>query len=138
MEEKEIQGQPKIDQSTYPLPSKQTNLLSDVSVWKHSDRNYFTFVILSVIFGFFGLDHFYLRSFGTGFAKLISNFTMFGFWYFYDLIQILSEKNNIQTYGLNSPLDWIRGIGRGTFDFSQKETHESQKSFFIYGLLRSG
>ncbi len=132
MEEKE-----NTDQSTskIPLPCEQSNLISDVSVWKHSDRNYFTFVILSVVFGFFGLDHFYLRSFGTGFAKLISNFTMFGFWYFWDVIQILTDKCNIQTNGLNSPFDWIRGIGRGTFDFSQKQTYESQKDFMIYGFL---
>lgn len=135
MEEKE-----NTDQSTskIPLPynnCKTTNLLSDVSVWKHSDRNYFTFVILSVVFGFFGFDHFYLRSFGTGFAKLFSNVTMFGFWYFWDVLQILNDKCNIQTNGLNSPFDWIRGIGRGTFDFSEKQTHESQKSFFVYGLL---
>lgn len=132
MEEKENTDQSK---SKIPLPCEQTNLVSDVSVWKHSDRNYFTFVILSVVFGFFGFDHFYLRSFGTGFAKLFSNVSMFGFWYFWDLLQILNDKCNIQTNGLNSPFDWIRGIGRGTFDFSRNQTHESQKNFFIYGIL---
>lgn len=124
-----------IKDSTVPLPSKETGLISDVSIWKHADRSYFTFVILSVLFGFFGLDHFYLRSFNTGFAKLLSNFTMFGFWYFYDLLQIFTDKCNIQTNGLNSPMDWVRGIGRGAFDFEQKDTHDSKRSFFVYGIL---
>jgi TM2 domain-containing membrane protein YozV len=119
----------------YPEPPVKSNLISDVNVWKHADRNYFVFIVLSVLFGFFGLDHFYLRSFHTGFAKLISNFTMFGFWYFWDLIQIFSEKKNIQTKGLNSPFDFVRGIGRGTFDFEKSGKYESKRSFFIYGIL---
>lgn len=116
------------------VPEK-TNLISDISVWKNPDRNYFIFVILSVLFGFFGFDHFYLRSFGTGFAKLFSNFTMFGFWYFYDLLQIFQDKCSVQTKGLNSPFDWIRGIGKGTFDFKQSNQFESKKSFFVFGIL---
>ena len=116
------------------VPEK-TNLISDISVWKHPDRSYFIFVILSVLFGFFGLDHFYLRSFGTGFAKLFTNFTTFGLWYFYDLLQIFQDKCNVQTNGLNSPFDYIRGIGKGTFDFKQSEQYESKRSFFIYGIL---
>jgi TM2 domain-containing membrane protein YozV len=123
------------EKSIYPEPPSDTGLFSDVCIWKHADRNYFTFVILSVLFGFFGFDHFYLRSFGTGFAKLFSNITMFGFWYFWDLIQIFSDKCNIQTKGLNSPFDFVRGIGRGTFDFEQSGKYESKRSFFIYGIL---
>ena len=44
-------------------PSKFVHLMSDVEVWKHPDRNYTIFIILSILFGFFGVDHIYLRSF---------------------------------------------------------------------------
>lgn len=90
--------------------------ISDVDTWGgHPDRSYFTFVIISILLGFFGLDHFYLRSFGTGTQKLFVNILSLGFWYWWDVIQIASEGEKIRTKGLNSPLDWVRGIGRGTF-----------------------
>jgi TM2 domain-containing membrane protein YozV len=59
-------------------------------------------------------------------------------WYFYDLLQIFQDKCSVQTKGLNSPFDWIRGIGKGTFNFNQNNQnnqYESKRSFFIYGIL---
>ena len=89
--------------------------ISDVSVWGGPDRNYFTFVVLSVVFGFFGLDHVYLRSFSTAAQKAVINICTLGFWYVWDLLQIFTESDLVQRDGLSSPLDWVRGIGRGVF-----------------------
>ena len=89
--------------------------MSDVDTWGGPDRSYFTFVIISILFGFFGLDHFYLRSFGTGTQKLFINILTLGFWYWWDVVQIAADGSKIRTDGLNSPLDWVRGIGRGVF-----------------------
>jgi len=89
--------------------------VSDVDTWGGPDRNYYIFVALSFLGGFMGLDHFYLRSFGTGTQKFLMNLCSFGFWYFWDCAQILQEGQKIRKEGLSSPFDWIRGIGRGVF-----------------------
>jgi TM2 domain-containing membrane protein YozV len=89
--------------------------LSDKRIWKGPDRNYFTFVVLSVILGFFGADHIYLRSFPTAIAKTFVNFLTLGLWYVWDILQIVDDGARIQKEGLNTPFDWVRGIGKGVF-----------------------
>ena len=112
--------------------------ISNVEEWgAHADRNYYVFAVLSVVFGFFGLDHFYLRSFETGFKKIIVNILGLGLWYVWDVIQVLTDGAKIRKEGLSSPLDWIRGIGRGVFtDPSQKGGEfVAKKSYLVYAAL---
>ncbi len=117
----------------------ETHHISDVDTWGAPDRNYYVFVVLSFLFGFFGLDHFYLRSFGTGTQKLLLNIFGLGIWYFWDCAQILSEGEKIRKQGLASPFDWIRGIGRGTFTeggiMSGGGINSAQKSYLVYAFL---
>jgi TM2 domain-containing membrane protein YozV len=47
--------------------------------------------------------------------KFIVNFLFLGIWYFWDVLQIIYEGDKVKKDGLCSPLDWIRGIGRGVF-----------------------
>jgi len=117
---------------------------SDIDHWKYPERNFYVFICLSVLMGFFGTDHFYLRSFGTATQKFIFNLFTFGMWYFWDLIQIFGDPKRVQAEGLNSPFDWIRGIGRGVFiDPVQKAADEktgssvirTKKDLVIYALL---
>lgn len=116
--------------------------ISDVGTWKHPDRSFWIFMALSIFTGFLGLDHFYLRSNETAIKKIIVNIAGLGFWYFYDIIQILTEAKKIRKEGLSSPLDWIQGIGRGMF--VSKKTKEEQekgptfsapKSYLLYTIL---
>ncbi len=114
--------------------------VSDVGTWKHADRSFWIFVALSIFTGFLGLDHFYIRSNETAIKKLLVNVLGFGFWYFYDVIQVLTEGKKIQSEGLSSPLDWIQGIGRGMF--AQSKTSEEKgpkfsapKSYMLYTIL---
>jgi len=114
--------------------------LSDIDTWKHPDRNFFVFMIVSILFGFFGMDHFYLRSFATGTQKFIMNLLTFGLWYWWDLIQIIHEGDKVRTEGLNSPFDWIRGIGRGVFRSNQpakdgEPLYVPKKSYLLYAFL---
>ncbi len=115
--------------------------ISDVDTWGHPDRNYYIFIVLSFLFGFLGLDHYYLRSYDTGFKKMIVNILGLGFWYFWDLIQIMRDGKTIRTEGINSPLDWIRGIGRGTFTApppqggADTQNFEAPKSYLVYTFL---
>ena len=97
-------------------PFKTPHHFSDIDTWKFPDRNYYVFICISFVFGFFGLDHFYLRSFGTGTQKFIFNIFTLGMWYFWDLTQIISDSKKVEAEGLTSPFDWTRGIGRGVFE----------------------
>jgi TM2 domain-containing membrane protein YozV len=111
--------------------------ISDVETWENPDRNYFIFVVLSVLLGFVGADHFYLRSFGTGAKKLVMNFLTLGLWYWWDLIQIFKDGKKVRREGLNSPFDWIRGIGRGVFSDESLESAKfaPKKSYLTYAFL---
>ena len=122
--------------------------ISDIDHWKHPDRNFYVFIVLSFVFGFIGLDHFYLRSFGSGMHKFGLNIISLGLWYFWDLIQIVSDSKKVKDEGLTSPFDWVRGIGRGVFEDSVKKTQEhvggggtsgkvmmAKKDIFIYSIL---
>jgi TM2 domain-containing membrane protein YozV len=118
---------------------------SDIDYWRYPERNFYVFIGLSFFLGFFGLDHFYLRSFSTAIQKFIFNLFTFGMWYFWDLVQIVNDSKKVRAEGLTSPFDWIRGIGRGVFiDPVQKAEDEkdpsasvirTKKDFVVYALL---
>ena len=106
----------------------------------HPDRNYYVFMVLSIVLGFFGVDHFYLRSFETGFKKFFVNILGLGIWYIWDIIQIASDGPKIRKEGLSSPFDWIRGIGYGAFmepNLFKPQTggFSAQKSYLLYAFL---
>ena len=115
--------------------------MSDIDNWKHADRNYYVFLCLSVFMGLFGLDHFYLRSFGTGVQKALFNIVSLGFWYFWDVFQIIFESDKVKKEGISTPFDWTRGIGRGMFVEPLKkgekptEVFQSKYDIIIYASL---
>lgn len=119
--------------------------ISDVDVWLHPDRNFYLFIALTFLFGFFGLDHMYLRSNETAYKKFLLNIFGLGIWYFWDIIQVLKDGKYVREHGLNSPFDWIRGIGRGMFtapaakggNAKNKDAKEyaAPKSYVIYTVL---
>lgn len=76
---------------------------------------YWSLILATVLFGFFGGDHLWLRSPLSGMFKLIVNLFTFGIWYFYDIIQVLTEADAVQKYGLSAPLLGPVGIGAGMF-----------------------
>jgi len=118
---------------------------SDIDNWKFPERNYYVFICLSVLLGFFGLDHFYLRSFNTAMQKFFVNLISFGLWYFWDIIQIAYDSKRVRDEGLTGPFDWIRGIGRGVFIDPVKKVADdknpgakvirTKKDIVIYALL---
>jgi TM2 domain-containing membrane protein YozV len=115
-------------------PSNFVHLMSDVEIWKRPDRDYFTFVILSIFLGFFGVDHIYLRSFPTAIAKTVVNLFTLGLWYVWDLLQIFSDGDRIKKEGLNSPFDWVKGVGRGVFK-QPGDSYMAQKDYVLYTIL---
>ncbi len=136
------------DPDTFSTPTPSH--ISDVNTWGHPDRNFFLFVALTFLFGFFGVDHMYLRSNTTAFKKLLMNVCGLGIWWIWDIIQVLKDGKTVRKQGLNSPFDWIRGIGRGTFlplpidqeNGTRTNTNAAEfaapKSYFLYTLLAIG
>lgn len=117
---------------------------SDIDQWKFPERNYYIFVCISFVLGFFGMDHFYLRSFGTGTQKFIFNILSLGFWWWWDVLQIVTDSNKVKAEGLTTPFDWIRGVGRGVFEDPIKKAEALEtggkivrvkKDLFVYALL---
>ena len=85
------------------------------SFWGGSWYPYWSLIIISIIGGLFGLDHFWLRSPLTGTLKFFVNIFSLGLWYFYDLVQILGEKESVMKNGLSAPIIGPLGIGAGMF-----------------------
>lgn len=107
------------------------------SYWGGPWYSYWMLGVVSVCFGFLGLDHLFLRSPTSAFLKLIVNIFGLGIWYFYDLIQVLGEKDSVMKNGLSVPFFGATGIGAGMFKDDQPNATPSRSPFrFIaYCLL---
>jgi TM2 domain-containing membrane protein YozV len=94
--------------------------------------SYDLFLGLSVLGGFFALDHLYLRSPLTFLAKLIINFMFFGIWWLYDAMQAVFHGDVVQTYGLGVPGLGPKGIAGGVL--SREVPDKKHLNFFIYAI----
>jgi hypothetical protein len=94
--------------------------------------SYKVFLGLTIILGFFGLDHLYLRSPLTFLAKLVVNILFFGVWYLYDVSHALFNSDVVKLYGLGVPILGPKGIAAGVL--SKEEPSKLHWNFFIYGL----
>jgi len=107
------------------------------SYWRGPWYPYWTLIVVSVLGGFFGLDHLYLRSPTTAFLKTIINILFLGIWYIYDLLQIIGEKEHVLKYGLSAPGVGALGIGAEMFvdDHPGVPLSKSPFRFLAYMLL---
>ena len=107
---------------------------SDICTYINPDRDFETAKMLSTWGGLLALDHFYLRSPTTAFAKIMVNCLTFGLWWIWDANQFWFEKEHVLNYGLNFLLDYERGIGRGTMTDTKSE-FVPKKDFMTFMLL---
>ena len=107
--------------------------------WGGSWYPYWTLMVATVVFGFFGLDHFWLRSPLTGLMKGGLNFLTLGFWFFYDIIQVFRDADTVKKYGLSIPIMGPVGIGAGMFREEGDESTPSKSPlryvFYVILLL---
>ena len=105
--------------------------------WGGSWYPYWSLILMTLVFGFFGLDHLWLRSPLSGLLKFIVNIFTLGLWYFYDILQILGEKDSIMKNGLSAPFVGPLGIGAGMFKDSNPDgpTARSPLKYMAYMFL---
>ena len=94
--------------------------------------SYDLFLGLSVLGGFFALDHLYLRSPLTFLAKFFINTMFFGIWWLYDAMQAVFHGDVVQTYGLGVPGLGPKGIAGGVL--SREVPDKKHLNFFYYAL----
>jgi len=94
--------------------------------------SYDVFLGLTVLGGFFALDHLYLRSPLTAVAKFFVNIFCFGLWWLYDASQALFNREAIKVYGLGVPMLGPKGIAAGVL--AKDEPDKKHMKFFIYGI----
>ena len=107
---------------------------SDICTYINPDRDFETARTLSTFGGLLALDHFYLRSPTTAFAKIFVNCITFGLWWIWDMNQFWFEKEHVMNYGLSYLLDYERGIARGTIT-DKKPEFVSKKDFMSFMML---
>jgi hypothetical protein len=94
--------------------------------------SYNVFLGLSVLGGYFGLDHLYLRSPLTFVAKLLVNVLCFGVWWLYDASQAIFNTDIIKIYGLGVPGLGPKGIASGVL--ASDTPGKNHLRFLIYSL----
>jgi hypothetical protein len=86
---------------------------SRIDFWKQPQYTRKGMLIFTVLFGFFGLHHFLLRSPQTGLLLLIANVVTLGYCYFYDIVQLTSTSvDDLNEYGMSLPWS-AAGIAKG-------------------------
>jgi hypothetical protein len=93
--------------------TKKTNLFSYTSgeYWEGSGFPYWVLMILTLLpTGFFGLDHLFFHSPLTAVQKGLFNVFTLGLWYWYDIVQVFMDKENVQKYGLSRPIVGPTGL----------------------------
>lgn len=94
--------------------------------------SYDVFLGLTVLGGFLALDHLYLRSPMTFFAKLIINILFLGVWWLYDASQAIFNRDAVKVFGLGVPGMGPKGIAAGVLAADKPD--KKHMAFFIYGL----
>ena len=94
--------------------------------------SYNVFLGLTLLCGYFALDHLYLRSPVTFLAKIIVNFLFFGVWYWYDALQAVWNSDVVKLYGLSVPALGPKGIGAGVL--AKEKPSKLHWNFLIYSL----
>jgi hypothetical protein len=84
--------------------------------WEGSAFPYWLHMILTILpTGFFGIDHLLLHSPQTALQKAIVNLFTLGFWYFYDVVQVFTDRSYVDKYGLSRPFLGPTGLGHKSF-----------------------
>ena len=131
-----------------PIPKEKSGVftISALKYWQEGDEpeltnpgpqsasylSYTVLMILTVVGGFFGLDHLYLRSPFSFLAKFGVNIMCFGVWWIWDMCQVFFNEPVVRVYGLDIPVFGSKGIASGVL--ASEEPSEKHMTFFIYAV----
>jgi len=96
--------------------------------------SYDVFRVLSVLGGYFGLDHLYLRSPWTFLGKFVVNILFFGVWWIYDIAHAFFNEPILKVYGLGVPGLGPMGIAAGVLVKDDKPGNRHW-AFMVYALV---
>ena len=98
---------------------------SHVAVWGEPQYSKFGMLLFTLVFGYFGLHHFMLRSPLTGILCYIVNLYTGGYWYLFDMLQLYETTvDDLNKYGLGSPFLCQFGIAVGMWEGGTLKTDE--------------
>lgn len=100
--------------------------------------DYHVLLGLSVLGGFFALDHLYLRSPATFLAKFAVNIFCFGIWWIYDALQVIFNGDVVKLYGLGVPGWGPTGIGAGVLTREIPDKKHLRFLFYAVALFFGG
>lgn len=100
--------------------------------------SYNVFLGLSVLGGFFALDHLYLRSPLTFLAKIMINFMFFGIWWIYDAAHAIFSTETIKVFGLGVPVFGPQGIAGGVLSKDVPDKLHLRFYFYAIALIFGG
>lgn len=100
--------------------------------------SYDVFLGLSVLGGFFALDHLYLRSPTTFIAKFFVNIFCFGVWWIYDALHAVFNADTVKLYGLGIPGWGPTGIGAGVLTKPVPDKKHMRFLFYSIALFFGG
>ena len=110
--------------------------------WGGTVLPFWVLMTTSVLTGFFGLDHLLFRSPSTALLKFITNLFTFGLWYWYDIVQLATDREFVKEYGLSKPMSGAAGLGLDYFrGLTEKDTLPPSKTgltslvFFLLYLM---
>jgi hypothetical protein len=126
-----------------PQIIKESVAASHIALWGEPQFTRSGMIFFTLIFGFFGLHHLMLRSPLTALLFFLFNALTLGYWYFFDLIQLIyTSEEDLNKYGLGSPFLTEFGVAVGMWINDKKpETSTvnpvSRYLFEKYGKDRS-
>ena len=98
---------------------------SHVAVWGEPQYSKCGMLLFTLVFGYFGLHHFMLRSPLTGILCYIVNLYTGGYWYLFDMLQLYETTvDDLNKYGLGSPFLCQFGIAVGMWEGGTVKTDE--------------
>lgn len=103
--------------------------------WGGPWYSYWMLMVATIFFGFFGVDHFMLKSPMTGAIKFLVNIFGLGIWYFYDMLQVLGDSETVKAHGLTLPLVGAAGIGAGACADGQEDAVQGKSPLRLMAYL---
>lgn len=107
--------------------------------WQIQNLDYNIYSIFVCFLGWFGVDYWYLGAPLTGLLKMFVNMFTFGYWWFYDILNVIFNRPTVELFGPTIPFYGSTGCAAGRF--RQPNSNEDPErlakhlNYIIYGVV---